>query len=106
MMRDAVDADADAFCQGLADAAGLPGIYRVWLSDSTGSPSTRFTRSTIPWIMPSGSNGGIILADNWTDLTDSSIDARFGQSHELVKYRVLQGDRKRQDAIEPPLDRR
>lgn len=70
-------AGADAFCQGLADMAGLPGTYRVWLSDSTGSPSTRFTRSTIPWVMPSGSNGGIILADSWGDLTDGTIDARF-----------------------------
>ncbi|MCB9626518.1 MAG: hypothetical protein H6725_04015 [Sandaracinaceae bacterium] len=70
-------AGADAFCQGFADAAGLPGTYRAWLSDSTGSPSTRFTQSTIPWVMPVGSNGGVVLADDWADLTDGTIDARF-----------------------------
>ena len=73
-------AGADALCQGLASAAGLPGTYRAWLSDSTGSPSTRFTRSTIPWVMPVGSTGGVILANDWADLTDGSIDARFGMT--------------------------
>lgn len=73
-------AGADAFCQGLAATAGLPGTYRAWLSDSTGSPSTRFTQSSIPWIMPSGSTGGIILANNWADLTDGTIDALFLQN--------------------------
>src|SRR3546814_14903919 len=34
------------------------------------------------------------------------IDARFDQPHELVEDRILQGDWKRQDAIEPALDRR
>lgn len=73
-------AGADGFCQGFANTAGLPGIYRAWLSDSTGSPSTRFTHSTIPWVMPSGSSSGIILADDWADLTDGSIDARLVQT--------------------------
>ena len=31
---------ADATCQGLADAAQLPGVYMAWLSDDSGSPST------------------------------------------------------------------
>ncbi len=73
-------AGADAYCQGFADAAGLPGTYRAWLSDSTGSPSTRFTRSAIPWVMPVGSTSGIILANDWADLTDGSIDAAFLQN--------------------------
>src|SRR3546814_10621476 len=34
------------------------------------------------------------------------IDARFDQPHELVEDRILQGDWKRQEAIEPALDRR
>ena len=34
-------AGADARCQGLADAVGLPGTYRAWLSSATESPSTR-----------------------------------------------------------------
>src|SRR3546814_2047224 len=34
------------------------------------------------------------------------IDARFDQPHELVEDRIMQGDWKRQDAIETALDRR
>jgi hypothetical protein len=35
-------------------AAGLPGTYRAWISDITGSPSTRFTKSTIPYVRRDG----------------------------------------------------
>jgi hypothetical protein len=70
-------AGADAFCQQLADAAGLRGTYKVWLSDAAASPATRFTQSTVPWFMPVGTTSGLKLADDWADLTDGTIDARF-----------------------------
>ena len=63
-------AGADAKCQALADAAGLTGTYKAWLSDSTGSPSTRFTQSANPYVRVDGAT----VADNWTDLTDGSLD--------------------------------
>lgn len=59
---------ADALCQGLAEAAGLPGAYLAWLSDSTGSPATRFTRATVPYIRVDGE----VIAQDWDDLTDGS----------------------------------
>ena len=59
---------ADTICQDLADAAGLPGAYLAWLSDDTGSPSTRFTRATAPYIRMDGE----IIADSYDDLTDGS----------------------------------
>jgi len=60
---------ADAICQGLATAKSLPGTYMAWVSDATGSPTSRFTRSTGAYVMPNG----IRVADNWTDLTDGTI---------------------------------
>lgn len=59
---------ADAKCQALADAAGLPGTYMAWLSDDTGSPSTRFARSTGPYQLVDGSK----IADSWDDLTGNT----------------------------------
>jgi hypothetical protein len=60
---------ADAFCQGLATTAGLPGIYEAWLSDDSGSPSTRFTHSAVPYVLVDGTP----LAADWADLTDGNL---------------------------------
>jgi hypothetical protein len=43
----------------------------AWLSTASASPSTRFTQSTVPYYLPSG----VKIADNWTDLTDGTLDA-------------------------------
>jgi hypothetical protein len=59
---------ADSLCQSLAEAANLPGAYLAWLSDSTGSPATRFTRATVPYIRVDGE----VIAQDWDDLTDGS----------------------------------
>jgi hypothetical protein len=65
-------AGADTICQNLANAAGIPGQFMAWLSDSSASPSTRFpTKSSSPYKLL---NGGKI-ADNWADLTDGTLDA-------------------------------
>jgi len=60
---------ADAKCQGLAAAAGLPGAYRAWLSDATSSPSSRFVPSGGPYRLVNGTT----IAANWTDLTDGTL---------------------------------
>ena len=60
-------AGADAECQALADSAGLPGTYMAWLSDSTASPSTRFTRLGVPFERVDG----VRIADDWDDLLSS-----------------------------------
>ncbi|MEM8962282.1 MAG: hypothetical protein AAGD38_12435 [Acidobacteriota bacterium] len=62
---------ADAICQGLADAAGLDGTFKAWLSDTTDSPSTRFTQSEFIYVLVDGTK----IADDWDDLTDGTIDA-------------------------------
>ncbi len=56
---------ADAKCQALADAADLPGTYKAWLSDDTGSPSTRFVKSTGPYKLVDGTT----FAASWDGLT-------------------------------------
>ncbi len=61
---------ADTICQGLASAAGLSGTFKAWLSDSTGSPSTRFTQASTPYVRIDGAQ----IADSWADLTDGTLD--------------------------------
>ncbi len=61
---------ADALCQLLADNALLPGDYKAWLSDSTGSPSTRFVKSEGRYVLVSGG----VIAQNWNNLIDGQID--------------------------------
>jgi hypothetical protein len=60
---------ADANCQGLAAAMGLPGTYKAWLSDTTSSPSSRFVPSNGPYRLVNGTT----IAANWTDLTDGTL---------------------------------
>jgi cysteine-rich repeat protein len=62
-------AGADAKCQDLAMAAKLPGTYMAWLSDATGSPSTRMMKFNGPYVLVNGTK----VANNWTDLTDGMI---------------------------------
>lgn len=62
---------ADEACQGLADDAGLSGVYRAWLADSTGSPATRFTQ----WGGDYQRLDGAVVANGWNDLTDGDLDA-------------------------------
>jgi hypothetical protein len=64
-------AGADAKCQARADAADLGGTYKAWLSDATGSPSTRFTKSTSAYVRVDGTT----VANDWADLTDGTLVA-------------------------------
>lgn len=58
----------DLICQNLATDAGLGGNYKAWLADSSGSPSTRFARSTVPYVR----TDGVKVADDWNDLVNCS----------------------------------
>jgi hypothetical protein len=60
---------ADTICQQTAEARSLSGTYKAWLSDSTDSPSTRFVRSTGPYLLLDGTK----IAGSWTGLTDGSL---------------------------------
>ena len=69
-------AGADAKCQQLANAAGLAGTFKAWLSDSQNSPSSRFLKSKVPYVLP----GGAQIAKSWNDLTDGVIQHAIDQT--------------------------
>src|SRR5262249_28544146 len=62
-------AGADTFCQGLATAAGLPGVFKAWLSDSTATAKDRLTHAVGPYVLR---HGGVV-ANDWADLTSGSL---------------------------------
>lgn len=65
---------AHAICQSDADAAGLSGSYKAWLSiDSDNEPRDYFTQqnSGRPYVLVNGT----FVADDWADLTDGNINA-------------------------------
>jgi hypothetical protein len=60
---------ADAICQKIANDTGLGGSWKAWLSNRTTSVASRFKHSQYPYILLNG----LVIANNWTDLTDGSI---------------------------------
>jgi hypothetical protein len=71
---------AHAKCQAAAEVAGLPGIYKAWIAgtDPNRAPagSAGFTRSTVSYVLPTGTcNGcGAQVADDFDDLTSCDVD--------------------------------
>ena len=59
----------DDVCRVLATAAGLSSSYSAWLSDDTGSPSTRFPQDVGPYVLIDGT----VVANNWADLTSGTL---------------------------------
>ena len=62
-------AGADARCQSAARSAGLPGIFRAWLSTHNQPAGARLVHKNVPYVMP----GGIKVAENYRDLTDGLL---------------------------------
>ncbi len=60
---------ADSICQGLANTANLGGVFKAWLSDTTGTPDTRFTKGPLPYALV---NNDIVAAD-WDALTNTQF---------------------------------
>jgi hypothetical protein len=60
---------AHAICQSLADAAGLSGSYKAWLSSSLSGPASFMVHSTVPYMLVTGQR----VADSWNDLVDGSL---------------------------------
>jgi len=66
-------AGADMQCATLANNAGLPGTFLAWVAGELAdtAPTTRFTKSTIPYVK----TNGVQVADDWNDLVDGSLDS-------------------------------
>jgi hypothetical protein len=62
-------AAADAFCQSTADGVRFGGLWKAWLSDSSTSPSIRFARASVPYVLLDGT----MIAANWNALTSSTL---------------------------------
>ena len=62
-------AGADARCQAAARQAGLPGVFRAWLSTPAEPAGARIAHRNVPYVMP----GGIRVADTYADLTDGDL---------------------------------
>lgn len=60
---------ADQKCQDRANAANLGGTWKAWLSDSSISAASRLSHSDRAYKLITG----ILVALNWTDLTDGTI---------------------------------
>ncbi len=60
---------ADAACGELAEAAGLTGTFKAWLSSGTTSAADRLAHSTHPYTLVDGTR----IADDWADLIDGVL---------------------------------
>lgn len=61
---------ADEICNKRAREGGMSGFYKAWLSSAAGgSPASRFTRNSGPYVLKNGTR----IANSWTDLTDGSL---------------------------------
>jgi hypothetical protein len=64
--------DADAICTTAATAGKLPGKYMAWISADGNWPAGRFTtKSATPYVRTDKT----VIANNWGDLTDGSLNA-------------------------------
>ena len=74
-------AGADSLCNDFAIAAGLPGVYKAWLaSNDDDDPESRFVQSAFPYILPDG----VVVADDWADLTDGSLQNPINVDENVV----------------------
>lgn len=77
---------ADSICTNLANQSGLAGNnWRTWLSNEYVSVSERLYHSNVPYVIYDEVGTKSIIANNWDDLLDGSINApiefdQFGKS--------------------------
>jgi hypothetical protein len=62
-------AGADASCTSAANAAGLAGTFKAWLSDAQTSAESRMTHSTAAYLLVDGT----VVASSWDDLLHASL---------------------------------
>jgi hypothetical protein len=77
-------AGGDAICQARAEAPGslaAPGTYKAWLSTAAASAASRLTHAEVPYRLVDGTT----IANDWTDLTDGTLDAPINrQENDIV----------------------
>lgn len=73
---------ADAKCRALAIAASLGGTWKAWLSTNSISAASRLVHETSPYKLVNG----IVIADNWADLTDGSLAAPINVTETGINF--------------------
>jgi len=94
--------NADARCQDRATKAGLDGDYRAWLSDSTGSPSTRMSGSGGSYHLVDGTlvaegwdgllGGELLHAIDLTEFGDGAVDTFICMGGEMWTNTTIDGE--------------
>jgi uncharacterized protein DUF1554 len=69
-------AGADAKCQARADAAGLAGTFKAWLSDDAISAGDRLHHSALPYVLVDGT----LVADDWNHLASNFLAHAIDQN--------------------------
>jgi len=59
----------DLFSQSLADASGLGGAFKAWLSDRATDAAVRLSHATVPYRLVDGT----LVANDWNDLIDGTL---------------------------------
>lgn len=66
---------ADGICADLADAAGLEGTFRAWVSSPEESAAQRIAHAEVPYAR----TDGVRVADDWDDLVDGELAAAINR---------------------------
>jgi hypothetical protein len=75
---------ADATCQAHADAAGLDGEFKAWLSTAVESAAERLTQATVPYARVDD----VQVAANWNDLVDGLLAAPISLDENGTPYTI------------------
>jgi hypothetical protein len=59
----------DQICNQNANAAGLPGEYKAWLSSYSIGPASRFVHASVPYVL----TDGVQVASSWSDIVDGQL---------------------------------
>lgn len=66
---------ADSKCQAAATAANVLGTFKAWLSDQSTTAAGTLSQATVPYKLITG----LIIANNWADLVDGTIQNPIGR---------------------------
>jgi hypothetical protein len=73
-------AGADRICADLAEAAGLEGEFKAWVSSPDESAADRLAHADVPYAR----TDGIRVADDWADLVDGELAQPIDRDEEAV----------------------
>lgn len=73
---------ADDICQDLADAEGLGGSFRAYIRNSDVTLEERLEHAAVPYVRLDG----VLIANEWTDLTDGNLQAPLARDEHRAPH--------------------